>query len=65
MREILMILICLAGMIVLSLWALGISLAIRSGGGFAKLFSRKPGHPWLSIADTIAQYGEDHPFPPD
>jgi hypothetical protein len=65
MRVIMIILICLVGMIVLHLWALGIILVVRSGRGLTALLPRKPGHPWLPIADTIAQYGEDHAFPPE
>jgi hypothetical protein len=65
MRDIMIILICLVGTLVLQLWALGIILVIRSGRGLTSLLQQKPGHPWLPIADTIAQYGEDPAFPPE
>jgi hypothetical protein len=63
MREIAMVFICLAGLMVIGLWALTITLAIRSGRGFLSLFSHQAKHQWLSIPDTIAQYGDDHSFP--
>jgi hypothetical protein len=65
MREIMWVLICLVGLLVLHLWALGIILVIRTGRGLTSLLPQKPGHPWLPIDDTIAQYGADHNFPPD
>ena len=63
MREIAMAFICFAGMMVISLWALTIMLAIKSGKGILSLFSRRPKREWLSIPDSIAQYGDDHAFP--
>jgi hypothetical protein len=65
MREIAMIFICLAGLIVIIFWALGIALAIKSGKGISALFSHRPKHPWLSIPDTIAQYSDDQMSPLD
>jgi hypothetical protein len=65
MRDIMIILICLVGTLVLQLWALGIILVIRSGRGLTSLLQQKPRHPWLPIADTLAQYGEDPAFPPE
>jgi hypothetical protein len=63
MREIAMVFICFAGLMVIGLWTLAIMLAIRSGKGIQSLFSHQPKHQWLSIPDTIAQYGDDHSSP--
>jgi hypothetical protein len=54
-----MIFICLAGVLVTSFWVLVISFTIRSGKGIYSLFARRPKHQWLSIPDTIDQYGDD------
>ena len=59
MRELLVVFICLVGMLVIAMWALTIMLAISSGKGLFSLFSHQPEHQWLSIPDTIAQYGDD------
>ena len=63
MREIAMAFICIVGVMVISLWALAITLVVRSGKGILSLFSPHSKHQWLSIADTIAQYGDDHSLP--
>jgi hypothetical protein len=63
MREIAMAFICVVGLMVIGSWALTIMLAIKSGKGILSFFSRQPKHQWLSIPDTIAQYGDDHSFP--
>ena len=63
MREIAMAFICVAGVMVISLWALTIMLTIKSGKGILSLFSRRPKREWLSIPDSIAQYGDDHTIP--
>jgi hypothetical protein len=65
MREIIMVFICLVGLLVLSIWTLGIVLAIKSGRGITTFFSHKPKHLWLSIPDTITQYHEDQTSPLD
>jgi len=59
MREIAMFFICLAGILVTSFWVLVITFTIRSGRGIYSLFARRPKHQWLSIPDTIDQYGDD------
>jgi uncharacterized protein involved in cysteine biosynthesis len=59
MRETIVAFIGLAGVIVIFLWILTITLAIRSGKDILTLISRRPKHEWLSIPDTIAQYGGD------
>jgi hypothetical protein len=59
MREIAMIFICFAGVLVMSFWVLVISFTIRSGRSIYSLFSRRSKHQWLSIPDTIDQYGDD------
>ena len=63
MRDIAMAFICIVGVMVISLWALTITLAIRSGKGLLSLFSPRSKHQWLSIADTIAEYGDDQSLP--
>jgi len=65
MREITMVFICFAGLMVIGLWLLAITLAIKSGKGIKSLFFRRPKHEWLSIPDTVALYGNDHSFPVD
>lgn len=65
MREIIITAICLGGLLVIALWGVAASLLAKSGRGFASLFTRKTQHPWLSIQDTITQYGDDFQFPPD
>jgi hypothetical protein len=66
MREIAMAFICFASLMVIALWALTIMLAIKSGKGILSkrrslsAFSQQHKHQWLSIPDTIAQYGGDH-----
>ena len=65
MQAILLIFICFTGMLVLSLWAIGLFLAYRSRRGFSGLFSQRSQPHWLSIPDTIAQYGEGDSFTPD
>jgi len=65
MREVVMVFICFAGMMVASLWAVTITLAITSGRGIFSRFSRQSKRQWLSIPDTIAQYSDDHTFPVD
>jgi hypothetical protein len=39
-------------------WALTIMLAVKSGKGILSLLTRQ--RKYLSIADTITQYGGDH-----
>jgi hypothetical protein len=63
MRDVALVFICIAGLMVISLWAVTISLTVKSGKGILALFSRRPKHEWLSIPDTIAQYGDDHSLP--
>ena len=63
MRDIAMAFICIVGVMVISLWALTITLTIRSGKGLLSLFSPHSKHQWLSIADTIAEYGDDQSLP--
>ena len=65
MREIAMAFICVAGMMVISLWAMTIVLTIKSGKSVISLFSRRPKPEWLSVPDSIAQYGDDHTLPID
>ena len=60
MREAAMIFICSAGFLVVGFWILAISLAIRSGKGLLSLFTRQRRYQYLSMPDTIAQYGSDH-----
>jgi hypothetical protein len=60
MREIAMIFFCFAGLMVIGLWALTITLAVKSGKGILSLFSRQQKRQWLSAVDTIAQYGGDN-----
>ena len=60
MREAVIAFICFAGVMVIGLWALTITLAVKSGKGILSLFTRQRKHQWLSAADTIAQYGGDH-----
>jgi hypothetical protein len=62
MREIAMIFICIAGVLVTGFWVLVIIFTIRSGRGINSLFARRPKHQWLSIPDTIDQYGDDPLF---
>ncbi len=57
MREIAMAFICFAGVMVIGLWALTITLAVKSGKGILSLFTRKHKLHWLSASDTVAQYG--------
>ena len=57
MREIAMAFICFAGVMIIGLWALTITLAVKSGKGILSLFTRKHKLHWLSASDTIAQYG--------
>ena len=59
MREISLVFICFASMIVVSLWAVTVTLAIKSGKGILSLFSRRAKIQWLSVPDTIAQYQDD------
>jgi hypothetical protein len=65
MREIAISFICLAGVMVVSLWALTITLAVTSGKGIFSIFSRQSKRQWLSIPDTIAEYSDDQTFPVD
>jgi hypothetical protein len=65
MREMIIVLICLGGLLVIALWSLGAILLARSGKGLTSLFTRRAQHPWLSIQDTIKQYGDDFHFPPE
>jgi hypothetical protein len=60
MREAVIAFMCFAGVMILGLWALTITLAVKSGKGILSLFSRKHKLHWLSTADTIDQYGGDH-----
>jgi hypothetical protein len=60
MREIAIVFICFAGVLVIGSWALIITLAIKSGKGLLSLFARQHKIQWLSVADSIAQYGSDH-----
>ncbi len=60
MREIAMAFICFAGLMVIGLWALTITLAVKSGKSIFSLFTRKHKLHWLSASDTIAQYGGDY-----
>jgi hypothetical protein len=62
MREAIVAFIGLAGVMVIILWILTIVLAIRSGKDIITLISRRPKREWLSIPDTIAQYGDDQSF---
>jgi hypothetical protein len=62
MREIAIIFICFAGLMVVSLWAFTITLAITSGRNIFSRFSRRSKRQWLSIPDTIAQYSDDQIF---
>ena len=57
MREAVIAFICFAGVIVIGLWALTITLAVKSGKGILSLFTRKHKLHWLSASDTVAQYG--------
>lgn len=59
MREIAIFFICLAGVLIMSFWMLVITITILSGRGIYSLFPRRPKHQWLSIPDTIDQYGDD------
>ena len=65
MREIIIVLICLGGLLVIALWSLGAILLAKSGKGLSTLFIHRAQHPWLSIQDTINQYGDEFKFPPD
>ena len=65
MREIIIALICLGGLLVIALWSVAASLLAKSGRGLASLFTRRAQRPWLSIQDTITEYGDDFQFPPD
>jgi hypothetical protein len=56
MREAVIAFMCFAGLMVIGLWALTITLAVKSGKGILSLFSRQQKRQWLSAADTIAQY---------
>jgi hypothetical protein len=58
MRELAMAFICFAGLMVVGSWALTIMLAVKSGKGILSLLTRQ--RKYLSIADTITQYGGDH-----
>ena len=69
MREIVMVFIGFAGVLVLSFWVLALLLAIKSGKGVLSLFTRQRKSwrnvggsqlDWLSAADTVAQHGDDH-----
>jgi hypothetical protein len=60
MREAVIAFMCFAGLMVIGLWALTITLAVKSGKGILSLFARQRKHQWLSAVDTIAQYGGDH-----
>jgi hypothetical protein len=60
MREIAMIFFCFAGLMVIGLWVLTITLAVKSGKGILSLFTRQQKRQWLAAADTIAQYGGDN-----
>ena len=62
MREIAIVFICGAGLMVLCIWTLSILLALKSGKGILSLFRRKQPNEWLSIDATQAQYGEDTPL---
>ena len=59
MREISLVFICFASIIVVSLWAVTVTLAIKSGKGILSLFSRQAKLQWLSVPDTIDQYQDD------
>jgi hypothetical protein len=65
MREIIIALVCLGGLLVIALWSLAAILLAKSGRGLASLFTSRVQHPWLSIQDTIKQYGEDFQLPPE
>ncbi len=65
MQAIAMIAIGLVGILVISFWAIGIAVVIRSGKSLSGLFKRKLNHPYLSIPDSIDQYGDDQIFPPE
>ena len=60
MRTLAMAFICFAGMGVLGFWALAILAVVQSGKGILSLYNRRPSRQWQSVADTIAQYGDDH-----
>jgi hypothetical protein len=59
MREIAIVFICIAGLMVIGSWALTITLAVKSGKGIYGIFSRPRKQQWLSAADTIVQYNGD------
>jgi hypothetical protein len=65
MREIIIASICLGGLLVIALGSVGAILLAKSGRGLSSLFTRRAQHTWLSIQDTITQYGDDFQFPPD
>jgi hypothetical protein len=65
MREIAIVFICFSGLMVVSLWAFTITLAITSGRNIFSRFSRQSKRQWLSIPDTIAEYSDEHTFPGD
>ena len=60
MREAIIAFMCFTGVMVLGLWALTITLAVKTGKGILSLFTQQRKHQWLSAADTIAQYGGDN-----
>jgi hypothetical protein len=57
MREAVIVFMCFAGVMIIGLWALTITLAVKSGKGILSLFTQQRKHQWLSAVDTIAQYG--------
>jgi hypothetical protein len=60
MREIIMAFICFVGLGILGFWTLAIVALVRSGKGLLSVFNRPRPRQWQSIADTIAQYSDDH-----
>jgi hypothetical protein len=65
MREVILVFFCFAGLMVFGLWSFTIILAITSGKNIFSRFSRQSKRQWLSIPDSIAQYGDDQAYPVD
>lgn len=66
MRIIIIGFIVIAGLMVISSWALAVGLAIKSGKGLLSLFGRPQRSQWLSSSKTAAMYGlgDDDDLPP-
>jgi hypothetical protein len=65
MRAIMMVFTCFTGLLVPGIWVVSFILARRSGRGLPALLSSRSHPEWLSVPETMAQYGDELSFPPE